>query len=281
VANCSCSAICTSVLSAMVRLVVHTQVTREETQRVLDTPEKVLRLERETVLRSPLWTLRWPLLLLGCCLVGKGARDLLHGFAADDRGHWSVPFTNDRGLLLGHLCCAGPFLMVTVVQKLLIPWVGANPATRSSYHRAVGRVAVLSGVMASSSALLLSPGALAGTAVVFAPWSMLWLLSCVMTWRKAIVGDWASHRAWANLLSQSALLFITGRVALMLCMAAELPVSDSYYWSMLLAGLAAGLRFAVDSSVWHASLQQRLRKTKLQSAARRAWLFGALKRHDD
>ena len=65
----------------MVRLVVHTQVTREETQRVLDTPEKVLRLERETVLRSPLWTLRWPLLQLGCCLVGKGARDLLHGFA--------------------------------------------------------------------------------------------------------------------------------------------------------------------------------------------------------
>ena len=116
--------------------------------------------------------------------------------------------------------------------------------------------------------------------MVFAPWSALWLLASVMTLLRARQQDWASHRAWANLLSQSAWLFMTGRLALTLCRALELPVEQSYYWSMLLAAVCVGVRFAIDTHVWHERLHEALLRRKLQSAVRRAWLIGTLQKPD-
>ena len=247
--------------------------TSEEARRVFDTPSKALRVERDTVLGSPFWFFRWLLVLVVLGFVAKGAWDLLRGWGDDERRHWSIPFTNSRGLLLAHFCCAGPFLIAAISQKLLIGWDAGRRV-----HRLLGRFAVATGALAAISALLLSPGALAGTWVVFAPWSALWLLASVMTLLRARQRDWASHRAWANLLSQSAWVFMTGRLALTLCRALELPVEQSYYWSMLLAAVCVGVRFAIDSHVWHERLHVELLRQKLQTAARRAWIVGTLQR---
>ena len=73
--------------------------TSEEARRVFDTPSKALRVERDTVLGSPFWRVRWLLVLVVLGFVAKGAWDLLSGWGADERRHWSIPFTNSRG------CC--------------------------------------------------------------------------------------------------------------------------------------------------------------------------------
>ena len=66
-------------------------------------------------------------------------------------------------LLLAHFGCAAPFLLATVLQKWILPWVGEQPTTRARWHRALGRFAVLCGALASLTALALAPGALVGT----------------------------------------------------------------------------------------------------------------------
>lgn len=60
--------------------------------RVLTSPAKVLRLERRVTLASPLWRVRWVLLLLACSYTAKGSWDLL----VIDRPQWTIQFSNDR-----------------------------------------------------------------------------------------------------------------------------------------------------------------------------------------
>ena len=109
--------------------------------RVLQSPAKVLRLERRVTLASPLWRGRWVLLALAGAYSTKGALDLV----LLERRHWAIPFTNDRRLLLAHFGCAAPFLLATLLQKWLIPWVGERPTERAIWHRFIGRFAVLCG----------------------------------------------------------------------------------------------------------------------------------------
>jgi hypothetical protein len=236
---------------------------------LLQSPSRVLRLERRVTLGSPLWRARWALLLVACAYIVKGARDLLGA----DRAHWTVPFVNNRRLLLGHFCCAAPFMLAVAAQKWLLVWVGEAPVERARYHRALGRFAVLCGALAAASALALAPRALAGTWVVFAPWSLLWLLASVMTLVCARRRDWVAHRWWANLLSQSGLLFVTGRLAIGLCLFLGLPSGATYYWSMVLAGGAGMLRFSWDLRAWQAERRKAWAWSHFRAVGRAAVLL--------
>ena len=77
------------------------------------------------------------------------------------------------------------------------------------------------------------------------------------------------------MLSQSGLLFITGRLAIGLCLAVGLPSAPTYYWSMVMAGGAALLRFLWDARAWQAELRRALLTSQFKAAGRAAALLGS------
>jgi hypothetical protein len=78
---------------------------------------------------------------------------------------------------------------------------------------------------------------------------------------------WTGHRVWANVVSQSALLFVTGRMAIVICTSIGMEVKKTYYYSIVGSGLFALARFANDMRMWQHTVRQTLRMIKLESAA--------------
>jgi hypothetical protein len=80
-------------------------------------------------------------------------------------------------------------------------------------HRWIGRVALVFGVGAAGTALLLARHALYGSAMMFLPWSIIWLGSTALAWyHAAVTRNFALHAEFANFSASSALIFILGRV---------------------------------------------------------------------
>ena len=157
---------------------------------------------------------------------------------------------------------------------MLIPWVGDDPSARAAVHRWTGRVAVIAGAGAAATALALSPGAIAGTGWVFAPWSMLWLVAAAMTWLRARQRRFEDHRWWAKLLSQSALFFLTGRIAMCACL--ELGVAsthDVYFYSMVVAAAIACWRAYIDAVGYKRAKKGRIAGKMWRDAGRKAALL--------
>lgn len=238
----------------------------------------IFRAEALHTLSSPLWRFRWVVAFLGVFYVGKGARDLLLGFAADDRSHWTIPIHNARWLLIGHLSVAGPFLCLCYLQLVAIPWVAGDAtlprpeaAKRRATHRAVGYATVTAGLLAATSAGVLAFDALGDTVVIFLPWAAIWGFSAVMTALSARRKRWAAHRSWAKTLTQSAFAFIAGRVAIGLCLWLGLEeIRTTYYWSMVFSLVLVLMRVAADLKGWHVAIARQSRWKKLMTIFARA-----------
>jgi len=215
------------------------------------TIEEVFRCERRHTLSTPLYKYgRYPTLILALLFVAKGAHDLVVGWASDLRDHWTVHFTNWRWLLALHLCFAGPFLLAAWAQLVLIPWVGEDSTgARAAVHRWLGRGTVITGAAAAATALALCPRALLGTGWIFGPWSLLWLVAAIMTWLRARQRRFEYHRWWAKLLTQSALFFLTGRMAMWMCIKLGVASThDIYFYSMAVAAAIACWRAYTDAA---------------------------------
>lgn len=99
----------------------------------------------------------------------------------------------------------------------------------------------------------LSFKALHGTIKYFLPWSVLWLTAAYKTWYYARARDFVWHRRWANFLSQSALLFISGRLSIFTFKhLLGYPGRETYYYSVGAAAVVALLRFIFDMVHWRA-----------------------------
>jgi hypothetical protein len=211
-------------------------------QQVYSTSQQVFSIEQKTTVAAALWPYKWVLLgasLLyivqgfnSVCLVGWsfswhglfymliGSTISKGGAAAaviDDRSHWTIPMTNNRLILAAHLFASAPFLLLVLLQKSLIPWVSIKYTERAIYHRRIGIATVFFGGLAALTAMALSLSALEGTGIIFFPWSCLWFASAVLAFYYAHHKQWREHRLWANFLSQSALIFLLGRVCITTC----------------------------------------------------------------
>jgi hypothetical protein len=206
--------------------------------------KQVFRIERKATLNSALWPYKWLMLavsvgyimhgfwslfLVGWSFSWEGLiytlLDMLQGAKVsscyeaviDDRSHWAIPITNNRLLLAAHFVTSAPFLLLVLLQKSMIPWIATNQPNRAIHHRRIGIATVTFGGLAALTAMALSINALEGTGVIFFPWSCLWLVSAVLALRHARRKQWREHRLWANFLSQSALIFLLGRLCITIC----------------------------------------------------------------
>ena len=91
------------------------------------------------------------------------------------------------------------------------------------YHRMNGRVALVASALASLLAWRVSPYALYGTQIVYIPWNALWCVATYKTYAHARAKEFAAHRLWANVLVQTAFLFVTSRVFIIIGLALGIP----------------------------------------------------------
>eukprot|EP00563_Minutocellus_polymorphus_P003900 CAMPEP_0181039798 /NCGR_PEP_ID=MMETSP1070-20121207/10687_1 /TAXON_ID=265543 /ORGANISM="Minutocellus polymorphus, Strain NH13" /LENGTH=311 /DNA_ID=CAMNT_0023117725 /DNA_START=438 /DNA_END=1373 /DNA_ORIENTATION=- len=133
---------------------------------------------------------------------------------------WLFPINNHRTLLCVHWFFATPFLLGTLWQRLTVPKMAAagrqaaiNPVTIRNQHKVIGRITFLCSFGAATTALALSPRALAG-GPLFAVWSIFWISVTLMAWRAARQRRFTAHKMWSEALSRTALAFVVGRLSL-------------------------------------------------------------------
>ena len=196
-------------------------------------PHTLFKLDAAVTRRGVLWRMRHGATLAALAFSLHGGNALLR----QPRSAWRFPLVQGRPLLLLHFTCAFCFAVAVTVQKCYILRIadGDAPTARRSArtkalcprvsargaavvdghaaHRWIGRVALVFGVGAAGTALLLARHALYGSAMMFLPWSIIWLGSSALAWyHAAVTRNFALHAEFANFSASSALIFILGRV---------------------------------------------------------------------
>lgn len=166
--------------------------------------------------RAIIWTYRRIIIAGSLAFVSMGALSVF--FLPKDK--WLFPIDNNRTLLCLHFFFATPFLFGTLWQRLTVPKMAeagrqtdVGPAVIRNKHKIIGRITFVCSFGASTTALALSPRALAG-GPIFAIWSIFWLFVTFLAWRAARQKRYTAHKMWAETLSRTALAFVFGRLSL-------------------------------------------------------------------
>mmetsp|Transcript_22399 Transcript_22399/g.42054 ORF Transcript_22399/g.42054 Transcript_22399/m.42054 type:complete len:167 (-) Transcript_22399:200-700(-) len=149
-------------------------------------------------------------------------------------------------MLKTHLVFASLFMTGSLIQQWMLAWC-AMDARRRRVHKMLGYVVVTCAIISSSSSILMSNKALHGAGAFFGPWSVLWLIAATATLFYALRREFKAHKLWADLLTQSATLFISGRCVILACSITKcVPEPNAYYYAIGGSLLLALLKFGTD-----------------------------------
>jgi hypothetical protein len=97
-------------------------------------------------------------------------------------------------------------------------------------HRQVGRIYVLSCLLGAVSGLVLAVGTSAGpiAGVGFGSLAVLWIVTNILGWQRAVARQFASHRRWMIRSWALTLAAVTLRIYIPLFEVADLPEMPAY-----------------------------------------------------
>ena len=155
----------------------------------------------------------------------------------------TLNFTSQpHAILLLHSIFGGVFLLLSFIQTYFLSFTLSSPQTLP-YHKQIGKICLISSLISSFCACILSANAIHGTELTYLLGTSSWFFFTLMTFIRIKQKNYLSHSRWANALQQVGVMFTTTRIIAPLAFYFGISKEDSYHYGVLGAGALAHFLF--------------------------------------